>query len=238
MEFAVGKIQDSIMRMIEIYEPSMLVVGTKGRSTTKGFRGLLPGSVSKWCLQHSPIPVIVVKPPNLRQKSKSTREKLLADADHSQYAYHRQSYLEMISSADNMDTVKIYNNNNSSSPNLHPVLPAYLTASTSQSVSNPNLSSPHSSSPAPLRNFSLTSAASVASSGASAAGSSASPTASPKFLPRGNGGGSPVASPRLGAQRSAPASPLLLSSSPSLCPVGSDRKVSRLDLLKSKAPRR
>lgn len=51
----------------------MLIVGTRGRSLG-GFQGLLPGSVSKYCLQHSPVPVIVVRPTQKRSKTKKKRE--------------------------------------------------------------------------------------------------------------------------------------------------------------------
>ncbi|KAF2718808.1 adenine nucleotide alpha hydrolases-like protein, partial [Polychaeton citri CBS 116435] len=73
LEFAVGKVHDMIQRMIRIYEPAMLVVGTRGRSLT-GYSGLLSsGSVSKYCLQHSPVPVIVVRPSSKREKKKRKR---------------------------------------------------------------------------------------------------------------------------------------------------------------------
>lgn len=38
-----------------------------------GFQGLLPGSVSKYCLQHSPVPVIVVRPSSKRNKARNKR---------------------------------------------------------------------------------------------------------------------------------------------------------------------
>ena len=50
----------------------MLVVGTRGRNL-KGVHSLLPGSVSKYCLQQSPIPVIVVRPSTKREKKKKKR---------------------------------------------------------------------------------------------------------------------------------------------------------------------
>jgi hypothetical protein len=50
----------------------MLVVGTRGRNL-KGVQSLLPGSVSKYCLQQSPIPVIVVRPSPKREKKKKKR---------------------------------------------------------------------------------------------------------------------------------------------------------------------
>ncbi|EAU34832.1 conserved hypothetical protein [Aspergillus terreus NIH2624] len=81
LELAVGKIQDIIQRMIRIYEPSVLIVGTRGRSLG-GVQGLLPGSVSKYCLQQSPIPVIVVRPSPKREKKKKKR---LADPTRRSY---------------------------------------------------------------------------------------------------------------------------------------------------------
>ncbi|KAF3492240.1 universal stress protein family domain-containing protein [Arthroderma uncinatum] len=82
MELAVGKVQEIIQRMIQIYEPAVLIVGTRGRSL-KGMQGLLPGSVSKYCLQQSPIPVIVVRPSNKREKKKQKR--LAADPSRKSY---------------------------------------------------------------------------------------------------------------------------------------------------------
>lgn len=95
MELAVGRVQDVIQRMvssvwvrvsvssrhrfhasetnlvkIQIYEPSVLIVGTRGRST---MQGLLPGSISKYCLQQSPVPVIVVRPSAKREYTKNKR---------------------------------------------------------------------------------------------------------------------------------------------------------------------
>jgi nucleotide-binding universal stress UspA family protein len=74
LEFAVGEVQQTIQSMIAVYEPASLVVGTKGRSLD-GFQGLLPGSISKYCLQNSPVPVIVVRPSAKREKKKRRRLK-------------------------------------------------------------------------------------------------------------------------------------------------------------------
>lgn len=62
-----------ILIQIHIYEPVILIVGTRGRSLG-GLQGLLPGSVSKYCLQHSPVPVIVVRPSSKRDKKKAKRK--------------------------------------------------------------------------------------------------------------------------------------------------------------------
>lgn len=53
----------------------MLIVGTRGRSLG-GVQGLVSqrNSFSKWCLQYSPIPVVVVRPPEKRIKKKNKRE--------------------------------------------------------------------------------------------------------------------------------------------------------------------
>ena len=73
LEFSIGKVQETIQQMIRIYEPAMLVVGTRGRSLT-GYQGLLSsGSVSKYCLQYSPVPVIVVRPSRKREEKKRKR---------------------------------------------------------------------------------------------------------------------------------------------------------------------
>ncbi|PYH96090.1 adenine nucleotide alpha hydrolases-like protein [Aspergillus ellipticus CBS 707.79] len=81
LELAVGKIEGVIQRMIRIYEPAVLIVGTRGRNLG-GVQGLLPGSVSKYCLQQSPIPVIVVRPSTKREKRKKKR---LADPTRRNY---------------------------------------------------------------------------------------------------------------------------------------------------------
>lgn len=73
LEFSIGKVHETIQQMIRIYEPAILVVGTRGRSLT-GYQGLLTsGSVSKYCLQYSPVPVIVVRPSRKREAKKRKR---------------------------------------------------------------------------------------------------------------------------------------------------------------------
>jgi hypothetical protein len=81
-------------RQIRIYEPAILVVGTRGRSLG-GFQGLLPGSVSKYCLQHSPVPVIVVRPSSKRDKKK--RKRLQDPA--------RRGYRDILDKSDNTATL-------------------------------------------------------------------------------------------------------------------------------------
>lgn len=67
------------------------MVGTRGKSLG-GFQGLLPGSVSKYCLQHSPVPVIVVRPTSKRDKAKSKRTN---DPD-------RQGYRELLAKSERL----------------------------------------------------------------------------------------------------------------------------------------
>ncbi|CAG8544060.1 683_t:CDS:2 [Ambispora leptoticha] len=71
VEFVIGKVQDTIQHMIELYRPEVLVVGTRGRSQAKS---LLMGSISMYCLQNSPVPVIVVRP---EKRVKQEQEKKL-----------------------------------------------------------------------------------------------------------------------------------------------------------------
>jgi hypothetical protein len=65
----------------------MLIVGTKGRSLD-GMQGFLVSrsSFSKYCLQYSPVPVVVVRPTEKREKKKAKRA---GDPT-------RQSYLQML----------------------------------------------------------------------------------------------------------------------------------------------
>ncbi|KAI8644060.1 hypothetical protein BD408DRAFT_414004 [Parasitella parasitica] len=67
IEFVIGKVQETIQHMIAMYQPSLLIVGSRGLSE---FKGMLLNSVSKYCLQHSPIPVAVVRPEDKLKKSK------------------------------------------------------------------------------------------------------------------------------------------------------------------------
>lgn len=70
IEFVIGKVQETIQHMINMYQPSLLIVGTRGLSE---FKGMLLGSVSKYCLQHSPVPVAVVRPEDKKVKKSSVQ---------------------------------------------------------------------------------------------------------------------------------------------------------------------
>ncbi|KAI2471460.1 universal stress protein family [Annulohypoxylon bovei var. microspora] len=87
LEYAVGKLHNTFQHLIKIYQPSMLIVGTKGRSLD-GVQGFLVNrsSFSKYCLQYSPVPVVVVRPNEKREKKKAKRA----------HDPSRQSYAQML----------------------------------------------------------------------------------------------------------------------------------------------
>ncbi|RYP57556.1 hypothetical protein DL769_009407 [Monosporascus sp. CRB-8-3] len=87
LEYAVGKLHSTFQHLIKIYSPSMLIVGTKGRSHD-GVQGFITNrsSFSKYCLQYSPVPVVVVRPTEKRKKKKLKR---IGDPS-------RQSYINML----------------------------------------------------------------------------------------------------------------------------------------------
>ncbi|KAL8901150.1 MAG: hypothetical protein Q9207_005340 [Kuettlingeria erythrocarpa] len=82
IEFAVGKVPEVFQRMITIYAPACLIVGTKGKSPA-GVNSFMTGSVSRYCLQNSPVPCIVVRP---RRKRMAKKNKRLADEKRRNYA--------------------------------------------------------------------------------------------------------------------------------------------------------
>jgi nucleotide-binding universal stress UspA family protein len=81
VEFVAGKVTLTIERLIALYRPDSLIVGTRGqRGKMQTWGAALHvtkvGSVSRWCLSHSPVPVIVVRP---ERKVKKMTEKRRAD---------------------------------------------------------------------------------------------------------------------------------------------------------------
>ncbi|KAF8179900.1 hypothetical protein BJ912DRAFT_982132 [Pholiota molesta] len=85
LEYIPGKVTDTIDRLIALYRPDSLVVGTRGRrfgvglvqglsvGLVQGLGGASIGSVSKYCLSHSPVPVIVVRPGRKLRKAVEKR---------------------------------------------------------------------------------------------------------------------------------------------------------------------
>jgi len=81
VEFVSGKVTETIDRMTALYRPDSLVVGTRGeRSLMQTWGAALGGpgvgSVSRYCVSHSPVPVVVVRP---ERKVRKTVEKRRAD---------------------------------------------------------------------------------------------------------------------------------------------------------------
>ncbi|SCN82108.1 uncharacterized protein FFB20_06685 [Fusarium fujikuroi] len=87
LEYAVGKLHTTFQVLIQMYQPAMLIVGTRGR-TLGGLQGLVNtrNSFSKYCLQYSPVPVVVVRPTEKRIKKKAKRANDSA----------RQTYVSML----------------------------------------------------------------------------------------------------------------------------------------------
>ncbi|CAK5270967.1 unnamed protein product, partial [Mycena citricolor] len=79
VEFIPGRVTETIDRLIALYRPDSVVVGTHSKKAWQGMvlrgKGGM-GSVSKYCLTHSPVPIIVVRP---ERKTKKSVEKRRAD---------------------------------------------------------------------------------------------------------------------------------------------------------------
>lgn len=78
IEFIAGKVTDNIDRLIALYRPESVVVGTRGQrgmiqtwGAALGAPGM--GSVSKYCLSRSPVPIIVVRPERKVRKAQAKR---------------------------------------------------------------------------------------------------------------------------------------------------------------------
>ncbi|KAL5615073.1 hypothetical protein BROUX41_005133 [Berkeleyomyces rouxiae] len=74
LEYSFGKLTQTFRGLIEVHQPGMLVVGTKGKAA-QGIQGVWNSrnSFSKYCLQYSPVPVVVVRPKDKRIKKKVKR---------------------------------------------------------------------------------------------------------------------------------------------------------------------
>ncbi|KAK4685967.1 hypothetical protein P7C73_g4169, partial [Tremellales sp. Uapishka_1] len=107
VEFVAGRVTEMLLKMIALYRPDSLVVGTKGQRTRLQSWGMalggtflsqvhvnsapsltIPaapgmGSVSRFAVSHSPVPVIVVRP---ERKVKKTLAKRQNDPKRGQYA--------------------------------------------------------------------------------------------------------------------------------------------------------
>jgi len=78
VEFVAGRVTDTIRRLLALYRPDSLIVGTRGQKgmiqtwgAALGAPGM--GSISRYCLSQSPVPVIVVRPERKVQQSMEKR---------------------------------------------------------------------------------------------------------------------------------------------------------------------
>lgn len=81
MELIAGKVTTTLERLIALYRPDSVVVGSRGQRSMMQAWGAAfgapgVGSVSKYCLSHSPVPIIVVRP---ERKVRKVLAKRLAD---------------------------------------------------------------------------------------------------------------------------------------------------------------
>lgn len=78
LEFIAGKVTQTIDRLIALYRPDSLIVGTRGprgmiQAMSSKFGATAVGGVSKYCLSHSPVPVIIVRPEGKVRKTMEKR---------------------------------------------------------------------------------------------------------------------------------------------------------------------
>ena len=78
VEYIAGKVTTTIDRLIALYRPDSVIVGSRGARKMKQAFGVAFGSqsmggVSKYCLRHSPVPVIVVRPESTVRKTLDKR---------------------------------------------------------------------------------------------------------------------------------------------------------------------
>ncbi|ODN72887.1 hypothetical protein L202_08310 [Cryptococcus amylolentus CBS 6039] len=88
VEFVAGKVPEILLKMIALYRPDSLVVGTKGQRSKLQSWGMAlgapgMGSVSRFSVSHSPVPVIVVRP---ERKVRKHLQKRQNDPKRGQYA--------------------------------------------------------------------------------------------------------------------------------------------------------
>ncbi|KAG0338030.1 hypothetical protein BG004_007389 [Podila humilis] len=119
VECMVGNVKETIHHMTKLYQPDMLVVGTRGRSSVKGF---LLGSVSRYCLHHSTVPVIVVRPERKlnksRTKTKGIFRRLSSDASDEQGYHPVQSPIDLMNPSNTSNTSSSNNSPFINHPNL------------------------------------------------------------------------------------------------------------------------
>ena len=95
VEFIAGDIRTSITRLVVMYRPDSLTIGTRGKqvSAIQKMLGSTPlGSISKFLIWQSPVPVIIVRPEDRVRKHLSKR---MADP-------RRREYQNLVGSKDQL----------------------------------------------------------------------------------------------------------------------------------------
>ncbi|MBW0503767.1 hypothetical protein O181_043482 [Austropuccinia psidii MF-1] len=75
VEFVIGPVIKTIQRMIEVYRPDSLVVGTRGKNPSPWHKAFSLSSTSQYLVARSPVPVIVVRPESKVRQSREARAK-------------------------------------------------------------------------------------------------------------------------------------------------------------------
>jgi len=75
VEFVIGPAIKTIQRMLEVYRPDSLVVGTRGKNPSAWQKAFSLGSTSQYLVARSPVPVIVVRPEGKVRQSREARAK-------------------------------------------------------------------------------------------------------------------------------------------------------------------
>ncbi|PLW06075.1 hypothetical protein PCANC_27694 [Puccinia coronata f. sp. avenae] len=75
VEFVIGPAIKTIQRMLEVYRPDSLVVGTRGKNPSAWQKAFSLSSTSQYLVARSPVPVIVVRPERKVRQSREARAK-------------------------------------------------------------------------------------------------------------------------------------------------------------------
>ncbi|KAF9434325.1 hypothetical protein BGZ76_008198 [Entomortierella beljakovae] len=106
---------------IKLYQPDILVVGSRGRT---GVKGMLSGSVSRYCLNQCLVPVMIVRPERKLHKSKTKAKGIFrrrsSAAEHDYQVHTGQSLQISNSEYDFRNTLTVNGRNPSSRTDLFP----------------------------------------------------------------------------------------------------------------------
>lgn len=112
VEFLAGRVTSTIIRLIHMYRPDSLTIGTRGRSVNalqKLMGGAMIGGSSRDILLRSPVPVVVVRP-----EAKVAKHLRARQADPKRRSYHA-----LVSDGDLPLTKPKADNKARESPDIH-----------------------------------------------------------------------------------------------------------------------